>query len=117
MKAATHTYMWEDNPNQKSKVLTAPRYVKAVLDQAQKYVNDPRVFPRVSGHAFPPNFLDLIKPVGGGGSSGYVLLVWSLVWAERGIFFVLFKRRGRRKLGDNCGGGTTNIGHAELHLK
>ncbi|CAD7944698.1 unnamed protein product [Amoebophrya sp. A120] len=66
MRAGTHTYLWQDHHQDGSTTsgveLSAPKYIKAVLDTAQNMINDSRVFPRESGRPFPECFKELVVP-------------------------------------------------------
>ncbi|CAD7974187.1 unnamed protein product [Amoebophrya sp. A120] len=66
MRAGTHNYLWQDhNPDgtvTSGVPLSAPKYIKAVLDTAQNFLNDRRVFPTHGGE-FPECFQELVGPV------------------------------------------------------
>ncbi|CAD7965823.1 unnamed protein product [Amoebophrya sp. A25] len=67
MRAGTHNYLWQDNHADGTVSsgiqLSAPKYIKGVLDTAQRFLNDPRVFPGQSGKDFPACFQELVGPV------------------------------------------------------
>lgn len=45
MKAGANNYLWEDEPG-RGKAVSAPEYIKLVLDNAQAMLNDKRLFPQ-----------------------------------------------------------------------